>query len=199
MRRTIGVLIWITVLSSCVPTEPTGVPSASPRGPTSSPAPRVPDQHPTWSVRTNQRLGIALQVPPRWSLVWNPLRDGTIGDIFVAGSWRFPKLPECGPVPPGQALLSLSEVAPVIASTDYSPEQLERDLPPRPRRFETGVLRSLGVRNDCDQPKAQLFRFRDADEFLYAWVMFGRDLPTGVRTKAEVVLSILVVDPTGAV
>jgi hypothetical protein len=196
MRRTIGVFVWITILSSCVPTEePTVVAPTPALGPTSSPAPQAPDQVRTWTVRTNRRFGVTIQVPPRWSLVWNPLRDGTIGDIFVAGSWRFARLPECEPIPPGQALLSLSEVAPVIASFDDTPEQLERDFPPRPRRFETTVLRSLGVRKGCDQPKAQLFRFRDADRFLYAWMMFGRNLPTGVRTKAEAFLSTLVVDP----
>jgi hypothetical protein len=26
---------------------------------------------------------------------------------------------------------------------------------------------------------------QEPDRFLYAWVMFGRDLSTGVRTKAE--------------
>ena len=34
-----------------------------------------------------------------------------------------------------------------------------------------------------------------ANRFLYAWVMFGRDLSTGLRTKAEAVLSTLEVDP----
>jgi len=118
--------------------------------------------------------------------VWNPLRDGTLGDILVAGSMRFPKLPECEPIPRGQALLALSEVR---ASDDYPLERLERDFPPRPRRFETTVLRSSQVRKGCIQPRAQLFRFREADRFLYAWMMFGRDLSTGVRTRAEAVLS----------
>lgn len=112
----------------------------------------------------------------------------------MAGSWRFPALPECEPIPPGQALLALSEVVPINAAIDYTPERLEREFPSRPRRFETTVLRSLGVRKGCDQPKAQLFRFGEAGRFLYAWVMFGRDLPTGVRTKAEAVLSTLEVD-----
>ena len=57
------------------------------------------------------------------------------------------------------------------------------------------MLRSSQVRKGCIQPRAQLFRFREADRFLYAWVMFGRDLSTGVRTKAEAVLSTLEVDP----
>jgi hypothetical protein len=57
------------------------------------------------------------------------------------------------------------------------------------------VLRSSQVRKGCIQPRAQLFRFREADRFLYAWVMFGQDLSTGVRTKAEAVLSTLEVGP----
>jgi hypothetical protein len=143
-------------------------------------------------MRSRERFGVAIQIPRRWSLVWNPLRDGTGGDIMVAGSWRFRELPECEPIPPTQALVSLSEVVPA----DYTRDQLDREFPPRPRRFETTALRSLGVRKGCDQPKAQLFRFRDAGRFLYAWAMFGRDLPTGVRTKAEAVLSSLRVNRT---
>ena len=92
----------------------------------------------------------------------------------------------------GQALVSLSEFRP---SDDEPLEGLDRDFPPRPRRFETTELRSSQVRKGCDQPRAQLFRFREANRFLYAWVMFGRDLSTGLRTKAEAVLSTLEVDP----
>jgi hypothetical protein len=83
---------------------------------------------------------------------------------------------------------------PPARSDDYPLERLERDFPPRPRRFETTVLRSSQVRKGCIQPRAQLFRFREADRLLYAWMMFGRDLSTGVRTKAEAVLSTLEVD-----
>ena len=74
-------------------------------------------------------------------------------------------------------------------------EGLERDFPPRPYRLETTVLRSSQVRKGCIQPRAQLFRFLEADRFLYAWVMFGRDLSTGLRTKTEAVLSTLEVQP----
>jgi hypothetical protein len=147
-----------------------------------------------WPVRTNPRTGIAIQIPPSWSLVWNPLRDGTLGDILVAGSMRFPPLPECEPIPRGQALLALSELRP---SDDEPLEGLERDFPPRPHRFDTTVRRSSQVSKGCDQPRAQLFRFREADRFLYAWVMFGRDPSTGLRTKAEAVLSTLEVNPQG--
>ena len=192
MRRTIGILTCISVLTSCISTEePDKVVSAPAQAPTSAPAPQGGQLHPTWPVRTNQRSGITIRVPPSWSLVWNPLRDGTLGDILAAGSMRFPKLPECEPIPRGQALLALSEVR---ASDDYPLERLERDFPPRPRRFETTVLRSSQVRKGCIQPRAQLFRFREADRFLYAWVMFGQDLSTAVRTKAEAVLSTLEVD-----
>jgi hypothetical protein len=124
--------------------------------------------------------------------VWNPLRDGTLGDILVAGSVRFPKLRECEPIPLGQALLVLSEFRP---SDDEPLEELEPDFPPRPRRFETTVLRSSQVRKGCIQPRAQLFRFLEADRFLYAWVMFGRDLSSGLRTKTEAVLSTLEINP----
>jgi hypothetical protein len=72
--------------------------------------------------------------------------------------------------------------------------QLERSFSPKPHRFETTVLRSSGVRKGCDQPKAQLFSFREEGRFLYAWAMFGRDLSTGIRTKAEAVLSTIRVD-----
>jgi hypothetical protein len=193
MRRTLGILICVSVLTSCISTEkPNKVVSVPPQAPTSAPAPQGGKHHPTWPLRTNQRAGIAIQIPPRWSVVWNPLRDGTLGDILVAGSMRFPKLPRCEPIPPGQALIALSEFRP---SDDKSLEGLDRDFPPRPRRFETTVLRSSQVRKGCDQPRAQLFRFREANRFLYAWVMFGRDLSIGLRTKAETVLSTLEVDP----
>lgn len=189
----IGILICVSVLSSCISREePNKVVSVPPQAPTSAPAPQREEHHPTWPVRTNQRAGIAIQIPPSWSVVWNPLRDGTLGDILVAGSMRLPKLPECEPIPPGQALLALSEFRP---SDDEPLEGLDRDFPPRPRRFETTVLRSSQVRKGCDQPRAQLFRFREANRFLYAWVMFGRDLSTGLRTKAEAVLSTLEVNP----
>jgi hypothetical protein len=193
MRRTIGMLICVSVLTSCISTEePNKVVSVPPQAPTSAPGLQGGEHHPTWLVRTNQRAGIAIQIPPRWSVVWNPLRDGTLGDILVAGSMRFPKLPRCKPIPPGQALLALSEFRP----SDGEPlEGLDRDFPPRPRRFETTVLRSSQVRKGCDQPRAQVFRFREANRFLYAWVMFGPDLSTGLRTKAEAVLSTLEVSP----
>jgi hypothetical protein len=182
MRRTIGILICISVLSSCISTqEPDKSVSAPAQAATSAPGPQG-KLHPAWPVRTSQRTAITIRVPPSWSLVWNPLCDGTLGDILVAGSMRFPKLPECERIPRGQALLAPSEVR---ASDDYPFERLERDFPPRPRRFETTVLRSSQVRKGCTRPRAQLFRFREADRFLYAWVMFGRDLSTGVRTKAE--------------
>jgi hypothetical protein len=193
MRWTIGILICVSVLTSCISTEePNRVVSVPPQAPTSAPAPQRGEHHPAWPVRTNQRAGIAIQIPPSWSVVWNPLRDGTLGDILVAGSMRFPKLLQCEQIPEGQALLSLSEFPP---SDDEPLEVLERDYPPRPRRFETTELRSSQVSKGCDQPRAQLFRFREANRFLYAWVMFGRDLSTELRTKTEAVLSTLEVDP----
>jgi hypothetical protein len=57
------------------------------------------------------------------------------------------------------------------------------------------VQRSSQVREGCDQPRAQLFRFSEANRFLYAWVMFGPDLSTGLRTKTEALLSTLEVKP----
>jgi hypothetical protein len=187
-------LIWILVLSSCISTgEPDKAVSSPGQSPTSAAAPQQGEEHHlTWPVRTNHRAGITIRVPPSWSLVWNPLRDGTLGDILLAGSMRFPKLPQCELIPRGEALLAVSEFRP---SDDDPFERLERDFPPRPRRFETTVLRSSQVRKGCDQPRAQLFRFREGDRFLYAWVMFGRDFSTGVGTKTEAVLSTLEVDP----
>jgi hypothetical protein len=191
----IGILSCVSVLTSCISTEePNKVVSVPLPAPTSAPAPQREEHHPTWPVRTNQRAGIAIQIPPSWSVVWNPLRDGTLGDILVAGSMRFPKLPQCEPIPSGQALLALAEFRP---SDDEPLDGLDRAFPPRPRRFETTVLRSSQVRKGCDLPRAQLFRFREANRFLYAWVMFGRDLSTGLRTKAEAVLSTLEVNPPG--
>ena len=105
---------------------------------------------------------------------------------------RFPTLPECEPIPRGQALLALSEFRP---AEDEPLEGFERDFPPRPHRFETTELRSSQVIKGCDQPRAQLFRFREANRFLYAWVMFGRDLSIRLRTKTEAVLSTLEVKP----
>ena len=193
MRVTIGIFICVSVLTSCISTEePNKVVSVPPQPPTSAPAPQWGEHHPTWPVRTNQRAGITIQIPPGWSLAWNPLRDGTLGDILVAGSMRFPTLPECEPISRGQALLALSEFRP---SDDESLEGLERDFPPRPHRFETTELRSSQVRKGCIQPRAQLFRFLEADRFLYAWVMFGRDPSTKLRTKTEAVLSTLEVQP----
>ena len=193
MRPTIGILICVFVLTSCISTEePNKVVSVPPGAPTSAPAPQGGKHHPTWPARTNHRTGITVRVPPSWSLVWNPLRDGTLGDILVAGSMRFPTLPECEPIPRGQALLALSEFRP---SEDEPLEGLERDFPPRPYRFETTVLRPSQIKKGCVQPRAQLFRFLEADRFLYAWVMFGRDLSTGLRTKTEAVLSTLEVQP----
>jgi hypothetical protein len=196
MRRTIGILIrliCVAVLSSCISTEaPIKAASMPPQTPTSAPPLRDGEQHPTWPLRTNQRAGITIQIPPSWSFMWNPLRDGTLGDILVAGSMQFPELSECEPIPRGQALLALCEFRP---SADEPLERLERDFPPRPRRFETSVLRSSQVRKGCDQPRAQLFRFREADRYLYVWVMFGRDLSTGLRAKTEAALSTLEVNP----
>lgn len=193
MRPTIGIFICVSLLTSCISTEePNKVVSVPPRAPTSASAPQGGEHHPTWPVRTNERTRITIRVPPSWSLVWNPLRDGTLGDILVAGSMRFPKLSECEPIPRAQALLALTEFRP---SHDEPLEGLERDFPPRPHRFETTVLRSSQVSKGCIQPRAQLFRFQEADRFLYAWVMFGRNPSTGLRTKTEAVLSGLEVNP----
>jgi hypothetical protein len=37
--------------------------------------------------------------------------------------------------------------------------------------------------------EAQLFSFGESGQYLYAWAMFGRNHSTGVRKKAEAVLS----------
>jgi hypothetical protein len=191
MRLRIGALMCITVLLSCTTVE------APERTPDRKQVPQPTqgavqhDRHPNWPSRSNERVGITIQVPPSWSLVWNPVRDGTIGDVLMIGSWRFSGPSACVPIPSGDALIELSEVSSVIASSDYTERELERSFPPRPRRFEITDLRPLGVRKGCDQPKAQLFSFGEDGRYLYVWGMFGRNLSTGVKTKAEAVLSTL--------
>jgi hypothetical protein len=191
MRRRIGVLVCITVLLSCTTVEDPertldGKQIAQP-----TPGVVLHDRHPNWPLRSNERFGIAMQLPPSWSLVWRPLRDGTIGDIVLVGSWRFSDLSACARIPPGQALISLNEVSSVIASSDYNERQLARSFPPTPRRFEITVLRRLEMSKGCDQPEAQLFSFGESGRYLYAWAMFGRNHSTGVRKKAEAVLSMV--------
>lgn len=106
-----------------------------------------------------------------------------MGDIALIGSWSFGRIPECDRIPPGQALISLNEAT---EGSGYGP---------RPKRFETTHLQAAQVRKGCVQPKAQLFAFHDSGRLLYIWMMFGRDLPTAVRTKTEAIASTLTVRP----
>jgi hypothetical protein len=144
--------------------------------------------HPSWPTQTDDRFDVSIRVAPAWTVSWNPQRDGTLGDIVLIGSWSFSRLPECRPIPAGQALISLSEALPVdsVTASQYGP---------RPGRFETTHLRSLQVQKGCVQPRAKLFRFAESGRMLYVWMMFGRDLSTGVRTKAEATISTLSVEP----
>lgn len=186
MRRTAAATFLILLFACTTSPNPTVSSPSSPTAALATPPTVLPTTHTDWPQQTSRVFKLALRVPPDWSTRWNPQRDGTLGDIVDVGSWHFsPHLPECSPIPPGQALIALSE-------------QLggsEAGFPPRPRRFETRHLRRLQVRVGCSQ-KAQLFRFTVAGRQLYAWMMFGPDLPTGVRTKAEAVLSTLRVEPT---
>ena len=136
----------------------------------------------------HEDFGICVSVPPAWTISWDPLRDGTIGDILLAGSWSFGHLPECRPIPSGEALIALSEVLPRgQAGPEYAP---------RPDRFEATRLRPAQVHKGCDQPRAELFRFLAADRALYAWIMAGPEFRTDVRADADAVLSSLIVEPS---
>ena len=194
MRGTIGILICASVFTSCISTEePNKVVSVPPRAPTSAPASQGEEHHPTWPVLTNQRAGVDhpgsaelvahLGPPARWDARGHP-RSG-LDAIRHA--------PRCEPIPRGQALLALSEFRP---SEDEPPGGLERDFPPRPYRLEATLLRSSQVRKGCIQPRAQLFRFPEADRFLYAWVMFGRDLFDRAQDKDRGGSSTLEVQPS---
>lgn len=187
MQRTGYIAVVLVILCACTMSGTANVArtsSSAIASSTASPA-LLPATHSGWPLRTSRPFRVSLRVPPNWIIRWNPIRDGTLGDILNVGSWRFsPNLPECRHIPPGQALISLS------AGIGGN----EAGFGTRPRRFETTHLRRRQVREGCSQ-KAQLFRFTDAGRHLYAWMMFGSDLPTGVRTKAEAVLSTLRVEP----
>lgn len=192
MRRVIAAIVCFFLVSCTAPGQPRASASEA-RSPSMSTGGQQ-DRHPDWPARSNGRFRIAIRVPPAWSLVWNPLRDGTVGDVMLVGSWRFSDLPACVQIPRGEALLSLSEVVPLIASSDYTENQLDRSFPPKSHRFRITDLRSGGVAKGCEQQRAQLFSFREDGRFLYAWAMFGRDLSTGIRTKAEAILSTVHAD-----
>ena len=187
MRRTAAAAILLILLFACTTSRNPAVSSpSSPTAALATPPTVLTTTHTDWPPETSRAFKLSLRVPPDWSTRWNPQRDGTLGDILDAGSWHFSRhLPECSPIPPGQALIALSE------QTSGS----EAGFPARPRRFETAHLRRLEVRVGCRQ-KAELFRFTVTGRQLYAWMMFGPDLPTGVRTKAEATLSTLRVEPT---
>ena len=187
MRRTGYSVVVLIPLFACTTTPNPNVSSPSnPIAPSPTPPTLLPATHTDWPLQTSRAFKVSLRVPPDWSIRWNPIRDGTLGDILNVGSWHFsPSLPECRRIPSGQALIGLSEQS----------GGSEAGFPAIPRRFETKHLRRLEVRVGCSQ-KAQLFRFTAAGRQLYAWMMFGSDLPTGVRTKAEGVLSTLRVEPT---
>lgn len=190
MRWALGLLAIALALQACVTSAPNReTPSAGPsdtaiNSPSVAPVPA----NPSTSQRCRKDFALCVSVPSSWTISWNPLRDGTIGDIFLVGSGPFGRLPECRPIPVGQVLIALSEVLP--------PAQAGWD-DPRPDRFEVTRLSPGAVRKGCEaQPRAELFRFLDSSRALYAWVMFGPDFSKDVRTNAEAVLTSLLVDPS---
>ena len=188
MKRPLALFAIALALQACVTSSPgQETTSVGPPG-TTTPPPATPvPASPSPAEQCNKDFGICVSVPPAWTISWNPLRDGTIGDILLAGSWSFGHLPECRPIPSGDALIALSEVLP---SGQAGPEYA-----PMPDRFEATRLRSAQVHKGCDQPRAKLFRFLAADRTLYAWIMAGPELRTEVRADAETVLSSLIVEP----
>jgi hypothetical protein len=188
--RSLWAVVLAIAMTACVSAP---APNRKPPSPSQMGTPSPPGtQHPSWLPRSHEGFGVRVQLPSTWVMTWNPLRDGTLGDIFLMGSWSFMgSLPECRQIPPGQALIALSESLATGATAD------PKGYGPRPSRFETAHLRSSQVRKGCDQPKAQLFRFEDSGRLLYAWMMFGRKPPRGIRTKAEAVLSTLMVSHPG--
>ncbi len=144
-------------------------------------------------MRTKERYRVSIATPPSWSFIWNPLRDGTIGDILVAGSWPLPKEPECVRIPKGGAWVSLSEVLPPFF--DYPLARRRQDYPPRPASFEVRRLGPHQVRDGCDQRRTELFRFRDAGRYLYTWVGFGPHWSPSLRRTVQDLLNSLRVQP----
>jgi hypothetical protein len=188
MKRALILLAIALALQACTRSVPqsgntAGRPSGDSDHTTAAPVPA--DSSSTKQCRED--FGICVNVPSSWTITWNPLRDGTVGDIFLVGSWPFGHLPECKAIPTGQALIALSEVVPA-ADAGWDD--------PRPDRFEATRLSSGAVREGCEQPMAELFRFLDSGRALYAWMMFGPEFSKDVRTDAEAVLSSLHVDPS---
>lgn len=187
MGRALVFLAIALALQACVTSPPNReTPSVGPTGMaiTSPPAAPVP-ANPSTTQRCREAFRVCVSLPSSWTISWNPLRDGTVGDIFLVGSWPFGRLPECRPIPVGQVLIALSETPPAIAG----------GYDPKPDRFEVTRLSPGGVREGCEQPMAELFRFLASGRALYAWMMFGPDFTTDARTDAEMVLSTLRVDP----
>jgi hypothetical protein len=185
MKRTLVLLGIALALQACVTSSPGQ--EASPVGPTETTTPPPATGSPSRTEQCHEDFGICVSVPAAWTISWDPRRDGTIGDILLAGSWSFGHLPECRPIPSGEVLIALSEVLP--------PEQAGLEYGPRPDRFVATHFRSAQVRKGCMQPMAELFRFLSADRALYAWIMAGPEFRTDVRNEAEAVLSSLIVEP----
>lgn len=187
MKRTLVLLGIALALHACVTSSPgQEASSVGPTETTTQPPATPPRASPSRMEQCHEDFGICVSVPPAWTISWDPLRDGTIGDILLAGSFSFGHLPECRPIPSGEVLIALSEVLPR--------EQAGREYGPRPDRFEATRLHSAQVHKGCDQPRAELFRFLAADRALYAWIMAGPEFGTDVRADADAVLSSLIVE-----
>ena len=189
MKRTLALFAIALALQACVTSFPgRETRSVGPAETTTPPLATAVPASPSWAEQCHEDFGICVSVPAAWTISWDPLRDGTIGDILLAGSWSFGHLPECRPIPSGEALIALSELLPRgQAGPEYAP---------RPDRFEVTRLRPAQVHKGCDQPRAELFRFLAADRALYAWIMAGPEFRTDVRADAEAVLSSLIVEPS---
>jgi hypothetical protein len=141
-------------------------------------------------------LGVAAAFPSSWSVAWRPCRDcADPRGIFIATSYATSKGPRgvmCGAVPESGVAVSLDEVLPGPLG-DQAPHR--SDFPPRPRSFRIGRLGRFQVYEGCDEPRARLFRFRDAGRLLYAWAVFGPHPSRAARARAEAVLDSLRIAP----
>ena len=180
MKRTLVLLGIALALHACVTSSPGQEVSSVGPTETTTPPPATPvPASPSRTEHCHEDFGICVSVPPAWTISWDPLRDGTIGDILLAGSFSFGHLPECRPIPSGEVLTALSEVLPrEQAGREYGPGRIgSRPLTSTRPRFARAVT----------NPWPKPFRFLSADRALYARIMAGPEFRTDVRTDADAV------------